>query len=437
MSVRVLPTARAFTPLLQPARYKGAFGGRGSGKSHFFAELLVEEAIMWPGVFAEPLYAVCIREVQKTLAQSAKRTIEIKIDKMRANYLFDVQNDRIKTPGGGLVIFQGMQNHTADSIKSLEGYSIAWNEEAQTTSARSLQLLRPTIRKKNRTRSGEIRDSQLWFSWNPRFATDPVDALLRGNDPNEPTWTAPPNSIVVEANWDANPWFHDTALVDEKEYDRRRDPDMYAHVWAGEYERNSEARVFRNWRVDHFDPPKQGTILYAGSDWGFSRDPTVLVVLFVVGRTIYVWREVWAIGCQIDRTPALFDQVDPSWTPEKARDVKWKSFARRLPIIADSARPETIDYMQRAGFPNMKAAIKGPGSVEDGVEFLKSYDIVVHPDCVHVIKELEHYSFKIDPHTGEVTSILEDRKNHTIDSLRYALENVRRRTTSSREELRF
>lgn len=423
-----IDTPRAFIPLLaRGKRYRGARGGRGSGKSHFFAEMLVEKCVAEPGT-----HAVCIREIQKSLAQSAKRTIEGKIEKLGVGHLFDVQKAEIKTPGGGLIIFQGMQNHTADSIKSLEGYDVAWVEEAQTLSETSLRILRPTMRKPR---------SELWFSWNPRKPEDPVDDFLRGNSKKSQEqrakgkWSGPPGAVLVEANWQHNPWFYETEMPPDKDYDLSRDADMYAHVWGGEYEKNSQARVFKNWKVEWFDDPKIGTIFYGGADWGFSVDPTVGIVCYIVGRTLYIWREVWAIGCEIDRTPALFDRLDPEWTSASAGDPNWKSFARRLPYIGDSARPETISYMQRHGF-NVQAAIKGPGSVEEGIEFLRQYDIVIHPSCTHTIDEFTHYSFKIDPHTGEITNVLGEKKNHLIDACRYATENVRRAIQTHRQELR-
>ena len=153
MSTLKIPTAKIFEPLLAPARYKAVFGGRGSGKSHFFGELLVETCEAEPGTSA-----VCIRESQKTLAQSSKRLIESKIEKLGLSHRFRLYSDRISTPGDGLIIFRGMQDHTAASIKSLEGFRIAWIDEAQSLSARSLALLRPTIR---------AEASELWVSWNP------------------------------------------------------------------------------------------------------------------------------------------------------------------------------------------------------------------------------------------------------------------------------
>ena len=280
-----LTVPEVFAPLLEPARYKGAHGGRGSGKSHFFAELLIATCVR------RKTSAVCIREVQKSLAQSVKKLLEIKIEALGVGHLFEVQEARILTPHGGMILFQGMQNHTADSIKSLEGYDVAWVEEAQSLSQRSLDLLRPTIRKQG---------SELWFSWNPNEASDPVDALLRGEKP-------PPGAIVVQANYMDNPWLPNELRV-EIDYDRTRDPDKFAHVWLGDYVRNSESRVFRNWSVEEFDAPA-GTVFRFGADWGFSIDPSVLIRCYIDGRRLYVDHEAYMIGCEIDQLGDLFDRV--------------------------------------------------------------------------------------------------------------------------------
>jgi len=386
-SILRVEVPRAFKPLLTPARYKGAFGGRGSGKSHFFAERLVLEHIRNPG-----MRSVCVREVQRSLAQSSKRLIEDKIQSLGVPG-FDIKEAEIRAPGGGLILFQGMQNHTADSIKSLEGYRVAWVEEAQSLSQRSLDLLRPTIR---------ADGSELWFSWNPDQPTDPIDALLRGESP-------PPDSVVVEVNYEQNPWFPEV-LRAEMEYDKRRDADRFAHVWRGAYRRNSEARVFKNWTVEDFDLDPTW-ILRQGADWGFSVDPSVLVQCAIVGRTLYVIHEAYRVGCDVDFLPELFMTV-----PD----------AERWPTTADSARPETISYMQRHGFPKMLAAIKGARSLEEGVEFLRSFDIKVHPRCIHAIEELQAYSYELDPLTQAILPKLADKDNHVIDALRYACEGARR-----------
>lgn len=213
-----IPTARAFVPLLQPARYKGAYGGRGSGKSHFFAEMLVEECLRFPGT-----RAVCVREVQKSLKESAKKLIEDKIQSLGLGRKFEVLNTEIKTPGGGVILFQGMQDHTAESIKSLEGMHYAWVEEAQTLSATSLEMLRPTIRWEDKEKG---RKSELWFSWNPRRKNDPVDVMLRQK--------TPAGAVVIKANWKDNPWFPDV-LEDERQDSLKNDPEGYETIWEGDY----------------------------------------------------------------------------------------------------------------------------------------------------------------------------------------------------------
>lgn len=382
-----IQTPRKFVPLLGSARYKGAYGGRGSGKSHFFAEMLVERALMQPG-----FRAACVREVQKSLKNSVKLLVEDKIRKLGVQSSFDILEEEVRTPGGGVIIFQGMQNHTADSIKSLEGFDVAWVEEAQSLSQRSLDLLRPTIRKPG---------SELWFSWNPGKPTDPVDVLLRGENP-------PADSVVIEANWNDNP-FLPAELRADLEDDRRRDPDKFLHVWQGAYSLNSEARVFRNWKIEEFETPADAVHRF-GADWGFAVDPTVLVRCHIDGRKLYVDAEAWQVGCEIDRTPALFDTIPGS---------------RKFLIRADSARPETVSYMKRQGF-RIVEAIKGPGSIEDGVEFLRSFDIIVHPRCKKVAEELTLFAYKVDQHTGDILPVLDDKNNHTIDALRYALEELRR-----------
>lgn len=383
----VIDTPRVFTPLLQPSRYKGAKGGRGSGKSTFFAELAVERS------YAEKLDIVCIREVQLTLAQSVKKLIEAKIQQFGLGQYFDVRQSEIRSARGGVMIFRGMQDYNAESIKSLEGFDVAWVEEAQSLSRRSLDLLRPTIRKPG---------SELWFSWNPNEPTDPVEQFLCGDEP-------PESAIVVEAQYWHNPWFPQV-LHDEMEYDRKRDPDKYQHVWCGQYRKLSEALVFKNWRVEEFERPAK-TVHRFGADWGFATDPSVLVRCDLEERTLYVDHEAYMVGCEIDLLPQLFDTVPDS---------------RKFPVRADSARPETISYMRKHGFPRIEAATKGEGSVEDGIEFLKTFDIVVHPRCVHLIAELKSYAYKVDKLTQEVLPILEDKNNHVIDALRYACEGARR-----------
>lgn len=376
-------------PLLKPSRYKCVYGGRGSGKSHFFAELMIEEHLCTPS-----LSSVCLREIQKSIKMSVKRLLEIKIEQLNLFNYFEIQETCIKRKNGtGIIIFQGLQNHTSDSIKSLESFDRAWVEEAHTLSQRSINILRPTIRKPG---------SELWFSWNPEEETDPVDQLFRAKEP-------PPESIIINVNYDQNPWFPEE-LRKEMEYDKKRDFDNYLHVWEGQYKKISESRVFKNWTVEEFEAPPDAVFDY-GADWGFAKDPTVLIRSFTVGRKLYVDYEAYRVGCEINDTPSLFMTVPDA--------EKW-------PIVADSSRPETISYLRNHGFPKIVPAVKGKDSIEEGITFLQSYDIIVHPRCTHTKNELTRYAYKIDPKTGKILPILEDDNNHVMDALRYAKESERR-----------
>lgn len=336
---------------------------------------------------------VCVREVQKSLARSVKQLIEDKIRQLGVEKYFEITSTEIRSSrGAGLILFQGMAEQTAESIKSLEGFHCAWVEEAQALSQRSLDLLRPTIRND---------DSEIWFTWNPRKKTDPVDAFLRGD-------SALPDCIVVEVNYTDNPWITD-ALLAEAALDQRASRERYEHIWLGQYETHSEARVFTNWRVEEFEAPKDA-ILRFGVDWGFSPDPTVLVRGFIEGRKLFIDHEAYQVECEIEDTATLFLTVPDS--------ELW-------PISCASDRPERVKSIRRAGF-KATAVLREQHSVQEGVQYLLGFQIIIHPRCEHAIQEFRLYSRKRDPLTNAILPVLEDKHNHVIDAIRYLIDPVRR-----------
>ncbi len=378
-----------FEPLFSPARYKVFYGGRGSGKSWSFAKILLAQAT------ARRLRILCGREIQLSIQDSVKRLLDDQIAKMGLEKFYRSTNTEIVGRNGSMFRFSGLR-HNATKIKSFEGVDIVWLEEANRVSRESLDLLIPTIRKPG---------SEIWISFNPDEATDPVYADFVATEEQRP------DSVVRHVNWDDNPFFPDV-LQQEMEWDRAHDMAKYRHVWQGELRQRPESLVFRNWKVEEFETPP-GTFFLMGADWGFSNDPTCLVRLWVdqENRRICIDREAWQVHCEIEDLPKLFDLVPDS---------------RRWIITADSQRPDTISFMQGKGF-KINPAKKGAGSIEDGVEFVNSYTTIIHPRCQHTIDEFGSYRYKLHPLTDEVTPIIEDKNNHTCDAVRYALEAVRGR----------
>lgn len=373
-------------PLQAPNPLKGAKGGRSSGKSHQFAEELIEDHIVDPC-----LASVCIREVQKSLKYSAKRLLETKIRSMGVSHMFDVTATEIRRKGApGLIIFQGMQDHTADSIKSLEGFGRAWVEEGQTISQRSLDLLIPTIR---------AEGSEIWVSWNPDQDSDPVDQLMCGEK-------ADPDAVVVHVNYLDNPFLPEKSRREAEKW-KVRDPDTFDHIWLGGYNTRADDQVLGGrWAVEEFDVATSWDGPYYGADWGFSTDPNTLVELFIGGNTLYVTREKYAHAVETIDLPDF-----------------WGDMPGRHVVRADSARPENVSHMRKHGHPRAESVKKWPGSVEDGISHLRSYDrIVIHPSCTHTAEEARLWKYKRDRLTGDVQPVLIDKHNHCWDAIRYALE---------------
>lgn len=377
-----IDTPRWSLPLLKPCRYKGVKGGRGSGKSHERAESLIEQAILHPG-----LKVVCIREIQKSLKFSAKALIESKIQKFGLSRLFEITRDEIRTPGGGLIIFQGMQDHTADSIKSLEGFDIAWVEEGQSLSHHSFQLLRPTIR---------APGSEIWVTWNPEQPTDAVDAFF-----NEAIANGSDEVCLVHVNYYDNPYLPDE-LLREMEYDRKYNPQSFGHVWLGEYNTKNEAQIFRGkYEEKSFTPRDDWDGPYFGLDFGFSQDPTAAVKCWIYDGCLYIEQDCGKIGLELDDTAPMLRQHLPG--------------IEKYVVSADSARPESISYLKRHGLPRITGVQKGKGSVEDGIEFIKSFKrVFIHPDAAATLREFKLYSYKTDRLSGDVLPVVLDENNHCI-----------------------
>lgn len=387
---RLLPV---FAPTRGEVEYRCAYGGRGSGKSHTFAKMAALYGLV------EPLRVLCTREYQVSIRESFHAELKKAIGAtpwLAAHY--EVGIDRLRGKNGTEFIFRGLRNNV-QSVMSLSGIDLTIVEEAEAISEEAWRALEPTVFRQPK--------SELWAIWNPLRNGSPVDMRFRKH---------PPASMAIaELNWYDNPFFPPGLETLRKREQARLDLATYAHVWEGAYLENSDAQVLAGKvRVAEFVPGADWDGPYHGLDYGFAQDPTAAVRVWCYDARIWVEHEAGRVGLEIDATPVYLQEH----IPDIARHV----------IRADSARPESTSYLQRHGLPRTVSVAKWPGSVEDGVAFLRGHaEIVIHPRCVETLREARLWSYKTDRLTGDVLPALVDSHNHYMDALRYALAPLIRR----------
>ena len=376
-----------FAPPRGSVQYRAAYGGRGSAKSYTAALM----AAVWG--YAEPLRVLCARDLQVSIKESFHA--ELKAAIAATPWLtghYDVGVDYLRGANGTEFLFRGLR-HNSSSIKSLAKIDLTIVEEAEDVAEDSWLALEATVFRQPK--------SELWSVWNPRTQGSPVDKRFRQNPPA--------NALITKVNYDDNPFFPAGLEQLRQREQERLDPATYAHVWLGEYLTNSDAQVFSNKiRVAEFEPQRGWDGPYYGGDFGFSQDPTAAVKCWLHDGNVYIEREAYKTGLELDDTASYVLERIPGFDQEVSR---W-----------DNARPESISHLKRHGLPKITACEKWPGSVVDGISFLRSHkEIIIHPRCTNLQNEARLYSYKVDRLSGDVKSDIVDAHNHGWDAVRYAL----------------
>ena len=377
------------------SRYKCAHGGRGSAKTRSFALMSAVKAYQWAesGMIGTIL---CAREYMNSLEDSSMEEIKgaiRSIDWLEA--YFDIGEKYIRTKNRNVTFtFSGLHTNL-DSIKSKARILLAWVDEAETVSEIAWRKLTPTVRESN---------SEIWVTWNPEKKNSPTDKRFRQMPPDD--------AIVVEMNYTDNPFFPDVLEQERLNDFRRLDYADYQWIWDGKYLENSQASIFKGkYHVQEFNPSPHWQGAYCGLDFGFSNDPTAAVKCWIADNVLYVEHEAGKTGLELDATSDYIKRHIPDFDKYTAR--------------ADNARPESISYLKRHGLPRLVPTKKSKGSVEDGIEFIKSFDkVVIHPRCKNTIHEFGSYSYKVDKLSGDILPVIVDENNHWIDAIRYALEPI-------------
>jgi len=377
----------------QGKRYKILYGGRGGQKSWAVADYLIARASQ------EKLRILCTREIQNSIRDSVHKLLCDRTDALGLKKYFIIREDVIKSITGSEFIFKGLR-HNIDEIKSTEGIDICWVEEANKVSENSWKILIPTIRKEN---------SEIIVTFNPELESDPAYQRF--------VLHPPPDCVIEEVSYADNDYFPEV-LRKEMEWCKKVDSDAYDHIWLGKLKGYADALIFKDkFVVQEFDYPEFGTQFFYGADFGYSVDAMWMGRCFVKDRCLYVSDEVYGVGIEIGELHKAYESV-----PD----------AHKWPIRADSARPDTINHLSQKtvgkdgkeyeGF-KIVGAVKGPGSVEDGIEFLRSFEkIIIHPRCHGAKHNFENYRWKQDKITQEILPIPIDKHNHAPDGIRYALE---------------
>lgn len=386
-----------FDPMRFPrgsVSYRALFGGRGSGKS--FSAALV--AAIWG--YAECLRVLCVREFQNSIAQSfyAELKAAIEAHEWLAEH-YEFQRDRIIGNNGTEFMFKGLHSNPT-AIKSLAKIDLTIIEEAEDIPEESWLQLEATVLRQPK--------AEIWALWNPRKKGSPVDFRFRTHPPKD--------SVVREINYLDNPFFP-SGLT--KLCERQReilDYATWAHVWLGAYLENSAAQIFNGrFEQKEFTPGPKWNGPYQGGDWGYSQDPTAMVRSWVHDDCLWIEYEAGSTGIELDDVPRIAAQI-----PDFAKyDCQW-----------DSAQPAMISHVKNKGLPRSKAAAKGKGSVEDGIQFIRSFKrVYIHPRCKETLNEFHNYSWKIDRLSGAILDTPVDAFNHYCDALRYAMEPVMKRAS--------
>lgn len=382
-------------PLFRSARYKVFHGGRGSGKSWGVARALLILARQ------KRLRILCTREVQKSIKDSVHALLSDQIQSLGFGADFQILETEIRcTRTGSVFLFAGLSQHTVESIKSFEGCDIVWVEEAQAVSGKSWDVLIPTIRKPG---------SEIWITLNPQLETDETFQRFIANPP--------PDSVVVEMNYNDNPWFPAVLETERLHAQKTMKAEKYRHIWEGKCMPavdgaiyfDEVARAEDEGRITRVSPDKLLKV-HAIFDLGWNDAMTIIMVQ----RSASELRVVDYIE---DSHKKLSDYSDML----KAKPYNWGHVW--LPhdgFSKDFKTGKSAEEMMRAlGWtvartPNM--------DIEGGIKAAREVFERVWFDAEktkRLVECLKRYRRNIGQKTGEAGAPLHDEFSHGADAFRY------------------
>ena len=366
-------------------RYEVYYGGAGSGKSVFIAQKLILKAL------SGKRKVLVIRKTLNSQKDSCWRLMLEQLEDLCIRHLCKVRitDYAIEMPTGSVLLFKGLDD--AERIKSIVGITDIWIEEATELTEEDFDQLDLRLR-------ARAKDLQMFVSFNPISKVNYVyrkwfaDGVHVGDD-----------TLIVKTTYKDNKFLPEE-YIQSLEKRIHTNPTYYKIYALGEF-CSLDKLVYSNWRVEDFEPPKDGKLV-VGLDFGFTNDPTAIVASIVKGDEIYVFKEYTGTGK----------------TNQQIADIITNMGFSKSVIIADSAEPKSVAEIRRCGINRIRESQKGKDSIIHGIQRLQGYTIIVHPSCENIITELENYSWIKDKATGEYTNRPIDMFNHSLDALRYSLQ---------------
>jgi phage terminase large subunit len=361
-------------------REAAVYGGRYSLKSHTVARFLLIRARL------KKTRIACFREFQNSIAESSHQLLSDLIEKYELTDFEITKNSIINRINGSDFIFKGLYQNE-QSVKSVEGIDIAWVEEAQTVSRESLEVLTPTVRNPG---------SQIIYTYNRLLEDDPVHTRL--------VVEGRPDTLIINANYDIAIKYKmiPDVILKEIEDDKINRPALYNHKWLG-LPNNLELKIYKDWAfIDEI--PHEARMIRRGLDFGYSVDPSCLVDIYEYNGGFIIDEQFYQKGMS---NKSIADFIRGLPQPQ-------------IQVIADSAEPKSIDEIYSFGV-NITPAIKGPGSVYQGIQYVQAQKISLTKRSINGRKSYLNYMFKTDKN-GRVLQNPDDT-NHEwsnfADAVRY------------------
>ena len=389
-------------------RYRVCKGSRASKKSKTTALNFISNMMKYKGA-----NLLVVRKTYRTLKDSCFTELKWAIHRLGVDAWWQIKESPLEmtyVPTGQKIYFRGLDDPLKVTSITVDVGQLCWmwiEEAYEITKESDFDMLDESIRGAS---EGDLY-KQITITFNPwnerhwikkRFFDHPED----------------PDILAMTTNYMCNEWL-DAADLAVFERMKRENPRRYRVAGLGDWG-IVDGLIFENWKEELFDLEEikriQGVQSAFGLDFGYTNDPSALFCGMIdqAHKKIYVFDEMYQKGMSNE---AIHSEITKM------------GYAKER-ITADCAEPKSIARLYDLGIYRIRAARKGKDSVNNGIDFIQDYEIIIHPRCVNFITEISNYTWDVDKFENKLNKPIDDF-NHLMDAMRYALEGFIRGETFS------